>query len=144
MWKPDPYYKGLASAKEAGGPKEIEFSKNHVYIYNEWFWDEVLPEPDSLEDKLIEQLDEHYHKVPVVDTISLFGNEHPAFDLHELLDSTLNAKERAVFDAHYLEDESFRSIAKRQGVNHMYIYQLYQRALTKLRKTIIKEYNITE
>lgn len=142
MWKRDSYYKGLASAKEAGGPKEIEFSKSHVYIYNEWFWDEVLDTPDSVEDSLIDQLDAHYHKVQVPETVTLGGKVYPAFDMHELLDATLNAKERDVFDAHYIRDESFRSIAKRVGVNHMYIYQLYKRALAKLAKALAKDYNI--
>lgn len=142
MWKPDSYYKDLASAKDAGGPKEIEFSKNHVYIWNEWFWDEILPEPDSVENNLIDQLDEHYHGTKTLDTITLLGNQYPEFDMEELLSSTLSAKERDIFDAHYIHDESFRSIAKRQGVNHMNVYQVWTRCLRKLRNAVLKLYDI--
>jgi DNA-directed RNA polymerase specialized sigma24 family protein len=132
MFVRDHYYSGCPNLGR-GLPVEIELSKKHVQIENDWFLDDLL-ENISPEDAMIDMIDGNDSNPMFVD-----GKLVKDFDFYELTSKTLTPYEYHIFYAHYVEDKSYRVLGRELNIAYTKVFAIYQQSLQKLREAILRD-----
>lgn len=131
MFKRDPYYKDCTTIRDENGkilPKEIETPDSVIFIYNEWYWDDIIGEQESPEDMLIARIDgeESEQELRAGDVT------FKPFDMHTIAKEVLTDLEYDVFYEHYVNGLAYRKLGKKWGKAHTVVFQIYKDSLKKI------------
>lgn len=141
MFRRDPYYASCTTIKDENGkiiPKEIETPDSVIFVYNEWYYDEILPEQDSPEDALIAAIDGEADE----ENLSVKTITFRPFEMHEVAKKVLGEIEYDVFYEHYINGLAYRKLGKKHGKAHTVIFQIYKDSIEKIKKHLLEFYVI--
>lgn len=138
-WKGDHYYKDCITVRDENGkiiPKEIETPDSVLFVFNEWYWDDIMGPPESPEDAMIAAIDgDEEESVPCYEDMAF-----KPFELHVVAKAVLSEQEYDIWYSHYVDATSYRKIGKRFGKSHTVIFAAYRLAMAKIKQELLTSY----
>ena len=141
MFKRDPYYKDCTTIRDEEGkiiPKEIETPDSVIYVFNEWYYDEILPEQDNPEDILIAAIDGDVGE----ENLTVEDITFKPFEMHVVAKKVLNEIEYDIFYEHYINGLAYRKLGKKHNKAHTVIFQIYKDSIKKIKNHLLEFYTI--
>ena len=139
MWRRDSYYRDCPNIKDAEGktiPIEIETPDSVLFVYNEWYWDDLLGPSESPEDAIIAAIDGEREK----EKYAIEGVTFKPFEVHTVAKEVLNEIEYDVFYEHYVNGLAYRKLGKKWKKAHTVIFAIYKDSIAKIRNHLMEHY----